>query len=70
MEKQIRINGLIPGHPQGSVVTVQCDDEGTPLEFFWRRQLKSAKLDGCCEFIEVKQRSVYKKKITDKENDK
>jgi hypothetical protein len=55
MIRKIQINGIIPGYSQGSVVTVQCDDEGTPLEFFWRRQLKNARLDKCCEFVEETQ---------------
>ena len=68
MKREIMINGLIPGYPQGSVAIVQCDDEGTPLESFWRRQLKSAEQDGCCEFIKVEKKlpTVTKRRGADK----
>ena len=62
MERKIQINGTIPGYPKGSIVTVECDNEGTPLDFFWRRQLKHASIDNCCEFVEEKQKARSKSK--------
>ena len=48
---RIRVNGTIPGHPPGSIVKVSVDAEGTPLELSWRRRLKDAKIDKCCEIV-------------------
>ena len=48
---QIKVNGTIPGHPPGSIVKVAVDAEGTPLELLWRRRLKDAKIDKCCEIV-------------------
>ncbi len=54
MTKEIKVNKKIRGHTIGQVVTVECDGEGTPLEFFWRRQLKAAEMDNCCEIMQAK----------------
>lgn len=46
---EVKVLGTIPGHPKGSVVSVRCDSEGTPLEEKWRRRIRDAKRDGCVE---------------------
>lgn len=48
---EVKVLGTIPGHPPGTVVSVPCDDEGTPLAEEWRRRLRDAKRDGCCEVV-------------------
>ncbi len=48
---KIKINKPIIGHSIDQVVDVEVDEEGTPLNFFWRRQLSAAKLDDCCEIV-------------------
>ncbi len=47
---RIKVNG-VPGHVPGSVITVPADSHGTPLDEYWRRRLKDAKTDGCCEVV-------------------
>lgn len=51
MEINIRINKPFGGYAEGQVVRAQADDAGTPLELIWRRRLKDAERDGCCEVI-------------------
>lgn len=54
MSDTIRIRVLhpgLPGHSVGDVVEVAVDSEGTPLEQFWRRRLKDAERDDCCEVV-------------------
>lgn len=48
---QVKVNGRIPPHPVGSVVKVAVDEEGTPLDHQWRRRLRDAKIDKCCEIV-------------------
>ena len=49
---QIRINTTLPGYGvAGDVVTVMTDHRGTVMNRFWRRRLRDAKHDGCCELI-------------------
>lgn len=47
---QIKANA-IPGVPPGHVFTVQADSHGTPLDEYWRRRLKDAVTDECCEVV-------------------
>jgi len=47
----VRVNGPIPGFREGQLVPVKVDCEGTPLEVLWRRRLRDAKFDGCCEIV-------------------
>lgn len=49
---RIKVNaGSLPNFRQGEVVVVPSDDEGTPLDQYWRRRLKDAKVDNCCEVV-------------------
>lgn len=48
---QVKVNGRIPGYPPGTIVKVAVDEEGTPLKLLWRRRLKDAKIDKCCEIV-------------------
>ncbi len=48
---QIKVNGTLPGYAKGRVITVACDPTGIPLEEYWRRRLKDAETDNCCEVV-------------------
>ncbi len=41
----------VSGFAAGQEVPVTVDDEGTPLDQFWRRRLRDAKRDQCCEVL-------------------
>ncbi len=58
--KTIRIKILkdMADSKTGDIVRVPADDKGTPIDFFWQRRLKDAKIDGCCEI--VKERPSFK----------
>jgi len=45
---KLKINS-VPGH-SGSVA-VQTDENGVPLEKFWRNRLKDAEFDNCVEVV-------------------
>ncbi len=47
----IKVNGTIPGYAKGQVFSVAADDEGTPMDQLWRRRLKDAETDKCCEIV-------------------
>lgn len=51
MAINIRINKPFGGYAEGRTVKVEVDDTGTPLDAGWRRRLKDAALDGCCEIV-------------------
>jgi hypothetical protein len=48
---RIQVNKALPGHPVGKIVSVAADSEGTPLDLQWRRRLKDARIDNCCEIV-------------------
>ena len=66
---QIKVNG-VPGHLPGSVITLPADDHGTPLDEYWRRRLKDAKTDGCCEVVVPVPPIPTRKKTTPKRSEK
>jgi hypothetical protein len=51
MRIKIKVNKPIGEHKIGSIVDVAADDEGTPLDLHWRRRLKDAEFDSCCEVV-------------------
>lgn len=51
---RIKVNGTLPGYHKGQTVTVACDPEGIPFLEYWRRRLRDAKMDNCCEVVVAK----------------
>ena len=43
---RVLVNGTLPGFFPGQVVEIEADEEGTPLDFYWRRRFADAKTDG------------------------
>lgn len=53
MGNSIRIRVLrVPGFKPRFELDVPTDAEGTPTEVFWRRRLRDAKRDRCCEVVQ------------------
>ena len=49
---RIRINTTLPGYGKdGDIVYVMTDPRGVVMDRFWRRRLRDAVNDGCCELI-------------------
>ena len=48
---RIKVNGRIPGFLPGQIVPVPVDENGTPKVFLWRRRLRDARIDNCCEIV-------------------
>lgn len=45
------------GHQPNSVIYVDVDKDGVPLEKFWRRRLLDSKTDNCCEIVSQAQKA-------------
>lgn len=54
--KRIKIKLLKPlrGHLVGTIKTIHVDENGIPLERYWRDRLKDAPIDGCIEIVKKK----------------
>lgn len=45
----------IAGFNAGQEIPVTIDRDGTPIEQFWRRRLRDAKRDQCCEVVALEE---------------
>ena len=50
---KLKLNKAMAGYEPGHTVTIQADSCGVPLEKFWRRRLKDAKIDNCVEVVKA-----------------
>jgi hypothetical protein len=57
MTMKLKINN-VPGF--AGVVTIQTDNNGVPLEKFWRNRLKDAEIDNCVEVVKSSRRKSTK----------
>ncbi len=48
---RIQVKKQMANHSVGDIVHLDADDNGVPIDFFWRRRLRDAKMDGCCEIM-------------------
>jgi len=49
---KIKVNKTLMNFAAGSVVTLPVDHNGVPFAAFWRRRLKDAETDNCCEIVQ------------------
>jgi hypothetical protein len=40
----------VPNFKQGQIITVPSEN-GVPRDIFWRKRLRDAAMDGCCEVV-------------------
>ena len=63
--KQLKINLPVRGHKAGDIVRIKVGAWGMPIDPYWRRRLKDARIDGCVEIVKpakpVKQTKEEKK---------
>lgn len=51
---EVKILKPILKYKVGDVVTVVCDEKGTPKDRYWRKRFKDAEIDNCLQKIEEK----------------
>jgi hypothetical protein len=51
---RVKVNLPIRGFVVGQEVRVAVDREGTPLDATWRRRLRDAETDNCCEVVKTR----------------
>jgi flagellar basal body L-ring protein FlgH len=61
---QIKVTKNMSAYKVGDIITVPIDEKGTPKSLFWRRRLKDAKMDGCCEIVRPVTNKIVIKKET------
>lgn len=48
---KIKLNQPMKGYEAGRTVSIQTDVNGVPLDKFWRRRIRDAKIDKCVEVV-------------------
>ena len=59
---KLKLNQPMKGYDAGREVAVQTDASGVPLEKFWRRRLRDAKIDNCVEVVKASKSNRRKNK--------
>ena len=49
--KKLKLNAQLKSYAKGSILDIEVDAKGVPLERYWRDRVKDAKIDNCVEFI-------------------
>lgn len=60
---KLKLNIPLVGYQAGQTVTVQTDRANVPLDRFWRRRIKDAKIDNCVEVVSNTKPSKPKKEL-------
>lgn len=50
-KKKLKLNAPLRGNPKGTVVRIEVDKDGVPVDQYWRNRVKDAAIDGCVEFV-------------------
>jgi hypothetical protein len=53
MKKQLQLNSDLQKHKKGSVIKIETDNKGVPVDRYWRDRVKDAKTDKCVEFVKT-----------------
>jgi hypothetical protein len=64
MKSKIKLNIALKHYSANTILDIDVDEGGAPLNRYWRKRLLDSKIDNCIEFIKDTE-SV--KKITKKE---
>lgn len=58
MKINLKLNVPLRGHAEGMIITTEADENGVPLDRYWRARLNDAAVDNCVSVV------------TDKKNNK
>lgn len=70
MKKAYKLNAPLRGLLVGSIIKLKVNDEGIPLDIYWKNRLVDAVLDNCIELVDKvreKKPSIKQKKYSDKD---
>lgn len=62
---KIKINKDLPDYVAGTVVSVETDVDGIPLQRFWRDRLHDALIDNCVEILKPDPKPATKKQASE-----
>lgn len=60
---KLKLNIALRGNVEGTVISVNADEDGVLMDKYWRRRLKDSAVDNCVEIInEIQEQSLKDKK--------
>ena len=65
MIKQFKLNVPLKGFSAGKIISLECDEEGTPYNLYWFRRFKDSKVDNCISPVGIEK----EKKLKDKNHE-
>jgi len=57
---KIKLNADLSTHKAGVELDIKTDENGIPLEKYWRRRFRDAKIDNCIEIKKTKKKNTSK----------
>ena len=61
---KIKLNADLNGHKKDETIEIK-DDKGVPLDQYWRKRLRDAKIDKCVEIVGNKKAKADKKEVSE-----
>lgn len=67
---KIKLNYSFSFRKKGDIIAIKVDENGVPLDIYWRKRFNDAKTDNCIEIVDepVSSSSAPKKEKKSKEN--
>lgn len=53
--KQLQLNRDLRKFPKGSIIKIETDKDGVPIDRYWRDRLKDSKIDKCVKILSKKE---------------
>ncbi len=53
MRKQFKLNNKLLNNPAGTVLSLDADKNGKPVDKFWSDRFEDAKIDNCIELVKA-----------------
>lgn len=51
MKIKFKLNAALGGHSADTVIQLECDKSGVPIDRFWRRRFNDSAIDNCIEKV-------------------
>ena len=64
---KLKLNCDLQKHKAGDIITIDTDENGVPLERYWRSRLKDSEIDNCVEIVKPSAKTIVADKPASKD---
>ena len=61
MKKEFILNVALRGFKKGKILSLECNEEGIPIDSYWYRRFRDSKVDACISQVLKNSRKEEKK---------